>query len=153
MAKKNLHEEILKQMGVKSRAKKNPAESLAVNKRTALKMFWDAGFNDEAGLLAADAALSRLKQPSKGYYDATAVSRAIASLNKKSPMKPNPLQPHKKGEQLPLANPETLPYLVQVKMATRWKTEAGFGDYDKAVEWAKKYAAQYPAIHVRVATY
>lgn len=52
-------------------------DDLAVNKRTALKMFWDAGFDTGALLLKANEILQGL--PSKaGYYLASQVSEAIS---------------------------------------------------------------------------
>lgn len=50
---------------------------LAINKRTALRMFWDSGFTTEAQLIAASKKLDRMKQPSKGYWFASDVSKAI----------------------------------------------------------------------------
>jgi hypothetical protein len=75
------------------------------------------------------------------------------AAKKKPAMKTNPLQPHKKGDPLPLTGKETLPYLVQEKINTRWQTVAGFHQYDEAAEWGKKHAAKFPALHIRVATY
>lgn len=51
--------------------------NLAVNKRTALKMFWGAGHTTEAQLIAASKKLDSMKQPSVGYWYATDVSKAI----------------------------------------------------------------------------
>lgn len=50
---------------------------LAVNKRTALRMFWDAGHTTEQQLIAASNKLESMKQPSKGYWYASDVSRVI----------------------------------------------------------------------------
>lgn len=50
---------------------------LAINKRTALKMFWDAGHTSEAELIAASKKLDSMKQPSVGYWYAKDVSKAI----------------------------------------------------------------------------
>jgi hypothetical protein len=50
---------------------------LAVNKRTALRMFWDAGHTTEAQLIAASKKLDSMKQPSVGYWYANDVSKAI----------------------------------------------------------------------------
>jgi hypothetical protein len=50
---------------------------LAVNKRAALRMFWDAGHTTEQQLIAARNKLESMKQPSKGYWYASDVSRAI----------------------------------------------------------------------------
>ena len=52
-------------------------QDLAVNKRTALMMFWNAGHNTEAKLKAASDKLESMKQPSKGYWYASDVSKAI----------------------------------------------------------------------------
>ena len=50
---------------------------LAVNKHTALRMFWDAGHTTEQQLIAASNKLERMKQPSEGYWYASDVSKAI----------------------------------------------------------------------------
>lgn len=52
-------------------------QELAVDKRTALMMFWNAGYNTEAKLKAASDKLDSMKQPSKGYWYASDVSKAI----------------------------------------------------------------------------
>lgn len=52
-------------------------QELAVDKRTALMMFWNAGHNTEAKLKAAGDKLDSMKQPSKGYWYASDVSKAI----------------------------------------------------------------------------
>lgn len=52
-------------------------QDLAVNKRTALMMFWNAGHNTEAKLKAASDKLNSMKQPIKGYWYASDVSKAI----------------------------------------------------------------------------
>ncbi len=52
-------------------------QELAVDKRTALMMFWNAGHNTEAKLKAASDKLESMKQPSKGYWYASDVSKAI----------------------------------------------------------------------------
>lgn len=52
---------------------------LAVNKRTALRMFWDAGYNTEAQLIAASKKLDSMKQPSAGYWYAKDVSKVIGN--------------------------------------------------------------------------
>jgi hypothetical protein len=52
-------------------------QELAINKRTALKMFWDAGHNTEAQLIAASECLEAMQQPTKGYWYANDVSKAI----------------------------------------------------------------------------
>lgn len=50
---------------------------LAINKRTALRMFWDAGHTTEAQLIAASKKLDSMKQPSAGYWFASDVSKSI----------------------------------------------------------------------------
>ena len=50
---------------------------IAVNKRTALKMFWDAGFDSEDKLIEAAKLLDGLKQPSAGYYMANDVAALV----------------------------------------------------------------------------
>ena len=57
------------------------AYKIAVNKRTALKMFWDAGHNTEARLIAASERLEAMHQPTKGYWYANDVSKAVDTLN------------------------------------------------------------------------
>jgi hypothetical protein len=56
------------------------SDKIAVNKRTALKMFWDAGYNTEAQLIAASERLEAMQQPTKGYWYANDVSKAIDTL-------------------------------------------------------------------------
>jgi hypothetical protein len=56
------------------------SDRLAVNHRTALKMFWDAGYDTEQALLRANATLQTMAQPSPGYYYADAVSLKITEL-------------------------------------------------------------------------
>lgn len=53
---------------------------IAVNKKTALKMFWDAGYDTEAKLLAAAKLLEGAKQPTAGYYLADDVAALIAKV-------------------------------------------------------------------------
>lgn len=50
---------------------------LAINKRTALRMFWDAGHTSEPQLVAASKKLDSMKQPSPGYWYAKDVSKVI----------------------------------------------------------------------------
>jgi hypothetical protein len=58
-------------------------DKLAVNRRTALMMFWNAGISDlpetkqEKALLAANHKLDSIQQPTKGYWLAEDVSKAI----------------------------------------------------------------------------
>lgn len=53
-------------------------DRLVVDKRTALKMYWVAGFNTEELLLIANGSLEWINQPSAGYYYADDVSASIA---------------------------------------------------------------------------
>ena len=53
------------------------ADKLAINKSTALKMFWDRGFNSESEIIRADSLLKTIQQPTKGYYLAKDVSSLI----------------------------------------------------------------------------
>lgn len=57
---------------------------IAVDKHTALMMFWNAGYDTEPKLLAANAKLSTLTQPTEGYYLADEVSDAIGDLNQEA---------------------------------------------------------------------
>lgn len=52
-------------------------DEIAVNKRTALKMYWDAGYTSELLMKIADESLGVLRQPSPGYYLAGDVSESI----------------------------------------------------------------------------
>lgn len=52
-------------------------QEMAINKRTALMMFWNAGYDTEEKLLQANAKLETLIQPSNGYYYASEVSELI----------------------------------------------------------------------------
>ena len=52
-------------------------KEMAVSKRTALMMFWNAGWNTEEKLLHADSLLRSLVQPTQGYYYASEVSKLI----------------------------------------------------------------------------
>lgn len=54
-------------------------QELAVDKRAALMMFWNAGHTTEAKLKAASDKLESMKQPSKGYWYASDVSKAIGA--------------------------------------------------------------------------
>jgi hypothetical protein len=56
-------------------------DRLAVNKRIALKMFWDAGWDTEALLTNAHLIIEEITQPSTGYWYADDISNAI-ELNK-----------------------------------------------------------------------
>lgn len=53
-------------------------DKIAVNKRTALKMFWDAGVQSEAGMVKASVAIDNLYQPTKGYFLAEDVAELIS---------------------------------------------------------------------------
>ena len=57
-------------------------DKIAVNKRTALKMFWDAGYNTEGALLHADYLLSTIPQASSGYWLAEDISNLIDKQDK-----------------------------------------------------------------------
>ena len=57
-------------------------QELAVNKRTALMMFWNAGHNTEAQLQAASERLEAMQQPTKGYWYANDVSKVIDTLKR-----------------------------------------------------------------------
>ena len=57
-------------------------QELAINKRTALMMFWNAGHNTEAQLIAASERLEAMQQPTKGYWYANDVSKAIDSMKR-----------------------------------------------------------------------
>lgn len=52
-------------------------DSIAINQRTALKMFWDAGFDNDTLLVMANESLKLLKQPAIGYFYADDVSKQI----------------------------------------------------------------------------
>ena len=52
-------------------------QEMAINKRTALMMFWNAGYTTEQKLLKANDLLKSLKQPAEGYYYASEVSKLI----------------------------------------------------------------------------
>lgn len=56
---------------------------MAINKRTALMMFWNAGHNTEAQLIAANARLEAMQQPTKGYWYAKDVSNVLDSMRAK----------------------------------------------------------------------
>jgi hypothetical protein len=49
------------------------ADRIAVTRNTALRMFWDEGFDNERLLTFANAALDTLKQATEGYYYADEV--------------------------------------------------------------------------------
>jgi hypothetical protein len=50
-------------------------DRIAINKKTALKIYWDIGFNSEFLLKLANASLSKLSQVSEGYYYADEVTK------------------------------------------------------------------------------
>lgn len=52
-------------------------DRISINHRTALKMFWDAGFNTESLLIAANKAIENLYQPAASYFYADDVSNLI----------------------------------------------------------------------------
>jgi len=51
-----------------------------ISKKSALRMFYDAGFDSEANMIAANESLSALKQPTEGYYMASDVSAAVKTF-------------------------------------------------------------------------
>lgn len=53
---------------------------MAIDKRTALMMFWNAGFQQELQLIKANALLESLPKPTAGYWYAKDVSKAIQSF-------------------------------------------------------------------------
>lgn len=55
------------------------SDKIAVNKRTALKMFWDAGFTFESDLIRANDIIQSIKPATEGYWYADDVVRAIES--------------------------------------------------------------------------
>ena len=59
-------------------------DKLAINKRTALKMFWDAGATTEQALLEASDMIDKIYQPSEGYWYADDVSKAVEKWLSKS---------------------------------------------------------------------
>lgn len=54
-------------------------DKLAVNQRTALKMFWEAGFNTEHLMLKAHKLIVSSKQCVDGYWLVEDISRLIKS--------------------------------------------------------------------------
>lgn len=54
-------------------------DQLAINKRTALKMFYDAGFKFESDLINASDLLESMRRPNKDYWLAIDVIMAIES--------------------------------------------------------------------------
>lgn len=80
---------------------KNTSERLAVNKRTALKMFWDAGYNTEEKLQSASDIIESMKPATAGYWYADEISKHIEegrNVRAKNPTKnkraKNPLEPY-----------------------------------------------------------
>ena len=59
-------------------------QEIAIDKRTALMMFWNAGHDNETSLKAASDRLESMPQPTKGYWYAKDVSKAIDSMRAKS---------------------------------------------------------------------
>ena len=51
-----------------------------IDKKTALKMFWNAGHKSELDMKTAANMLSKLKQPTKNYYYASDVEGAVKSM-------------------------------------------------------------------------
>lgn len=54
-------------------------DQLAIDKRTALKMFYDAGFKFESDLIMASDLLESMRRPNKEYWLALDVIKAIES--------------------------------------------------------------------------
>ena len=52
-------------------------DRIAINKRLALRMFFDAGYDTEQGLSFAAKLLAQLEEPTAGYYYADAVVESI----------------------------------------------------------------------------
>ncbi len=57
-------------------------KEMAIDKRTALMMFWNAGFDTDEKILKAHDKLMSIRQPTKGYWYAVDVSKAIDELNR-----------------------------------------------------------------------
>ena len=55
-------------------------QELAVNKRTALMMFWNAGVTTEEGMLKASQKLEASYQPSAGYWYAKDISKMLEKV-------------------------------------------------------------------------
>ena len=53
------------------------SDKIAVNKRTALKMFWDAGFIFDSDLVRANDIIQSMKPAADGYWYADDVALAI----------------------------------------------------------------------------
>lgn len=53
------------------------ADKIAVNKRTALKMFWDAGFTFKSDLIRANDIIQSMKPATEGYWYADDITLAI----------------------------------------------------------------------------
>lgn len=58
-------------------SKKKMSDKIAVNKRTALKMFWDAGFTFKSDLIRASDIIQGIKPATEGYWYADDVVLAI----------------------------------------------------------------------------
>lgn len=71
-------------------------DKIAINKKTALKMFWDAGYITEQSLTQANDMLGKLKQPTNGYYYAEDVSSQIEKAANQG--RQVPLRDTKRGE-------------------------------------------------------
>ena len=56
-------------------------DKLAINKRIALKMFYDAGWDTEESLVNAHLIIEEIPQPSNGFWYADDISDAI-QINK-----------------------------------------------------------------------
>lgn len=57
-------------------------KEMAIDKRTALMMFWNEGFDSEEKILKANDRLLSIPQPTKGYWYANDVSKAIKDMQK-----------------------------------------------------------------------
>ena len=53
-------------------------DRIAVNRRTALKMFWDAGFETESAMIRAKDLLAAMPQTVRGYWFADTVAMVIS---------------------------------------------------------------------------
>jgi hypothetical protein len=53
---------------------------IAVTRLMALRMFWNAGYNNEAALLRANAAIEAMTPATAGYYYAEEVVTAIEEM-------------------------------------------------------------------------
>ena len=75
--------QLLKLLLVKGKVNIMNNDKLAVNKRIALKMFWDAGFDTEELLLKANKIIEATPQVTNGFWLAEVISEKI-ELNSNS---------------------------------------------------------------------